>query len=313
MQQDGQAGHQPPAPARRRRPGGARGRRPRRLRPRRRERRRRGASRAARHGHGHAASSRTRPSPPAARSTTGATASTRPSCCATSTTARTSRLASGRVLREWEIVAQDREIEVAPGVRYEAWTYNGRVPGPTLRAREGELLRIHFVNGSEHPHTMHFHGLHSALMDGMPGIGENRGGGQVEPGESLHLRVRRLALRPPPLPLPRRPARRPHRPRPLRRLRHRPEGGRPEADELVMVMNGFDTNFDLANEVYAVNTRRLPLRRRADRGRARRAGADLPGQRARVRPAQLVPRPRQLLPLLPDRDLAGSRASSPTR
>jgi FtsP/CotA-like multicopper oxidase with cupredoxin domain len=33
-----------------------------------------------------------------------------------------------------------------------------------------------------------------------------------------------------------------------------PAKGRPEADELVMVMNGFDTNFDLENEVYAVNT-----------------------------------------------------------
>ncbi len=56
----------------------------------------------------------------------------------------------GRVrngVREWDIVAKDREIEVAPGVKYAAWTYNGRVPGPTLRAREGERLRVNFVNG----------------------------------------------------------------------------------------------------------------------------------------------------------------------
>ena len=33
-----------------------------------------------------------------------------------------------------------------------------------------------------------------------------------------------------------------------------PKDGRADADELVMVMNGFDTNFDRANEVYAVNT-----------------------------------------------------------
>ncbi len=55
---------------------------------------------------------------------------------------RTTRLANGRVLREWELVALDQEIEVAPGVKFPAWTYNGRVPGPTLRAREGERLRI---------------------------------------------------------------------------------------------------------------------------------------------------------------------------
>ena len=163
---------------------------------------------------------------------------------------KTRRLASGRVLREWQIVAQDREIEVAPGVKYEAWTYNGRVPGPTLRAREGERLRIHFINGSEHPHTMHFHGIHPATMDGVPGIG----GGQIEPGEAFdyefeatpfglhlyHCHVAPLAS---------------HISRGLYgAFVIDPKRGRPEADEMVMVMNGFDTNFDLANEVYAVNT-----------------------------------------------------------
>jgi FtsP/CotA-like multicopper oxidase with cupredoxin domain len=167
---------------------------------------------------------------------------------------KTRRLPSGRVLREWEIVAADRELEVAPGVRYEAWTYNGRVPGPTLRAREGELLRIKFINGSDHPHTMHFHGIHTALMDGMPGIGENRGGGEILPGESFtyefdaspfgihlyHCHVAPLAA---------------HIARGLYgAFIIDPKQGRPEADEMVMVMNGFDTNFDLLNEVYAVNT-----------------------------------------------------------
>ena len=33
-----------------------------------------------------------------------------------------------------------------------------------------------------------------------------------------------------------------------------PKDGREDADEIVMVMNGFDTNFDRANEVYAANT-----------------------------------------------------------
>ncbi len=83
----------------------------------------------------------------------------------------TSRLASGRVLREWTLVAEDKEIEVAPGIKFTAWTYNGRIPGPTLRAREGERLRITFSNGSAHPHTIHFHGIHPAEMDGVPGLG----------------------------------------------------------------------------------------------------------------------------------------------
>jgi manganese oxidase len=52
-------------------------------------------------------------------------------------------------------------------VKFAAWAYNGRVPGPTLRCREGERLRITLVNGSSHPHTIHFHGIHPAQMDGV--------------------------------------------------------------------------------------------------------------------------------------------------
>ena len=124
-------------------------------------------------------------------------------------------------VREWNIVAEDREIEVAPGVKYAAWTYNGRVPGPTLRARQGERLRINFTNGSNHPHTIHFHGIHRDVMDGVPGVGAgNIGAGRVD-----RLRVRRRPVRPAPLPLPLDPARRAHRQGPLRRLRDRPRGG----------------------------------------------------------------------------------------
>jgi FtsP/CotA-like multicopper oxidase with cupredoxin domain len=167
---------------------------------------------------------------------------------------KTRRLASGRVLREWRVEAVDKEIEVAPGVRYSAWTYNGRVPGPTLRCREGELLRIHFGNGSSHPHTIHFHGIHPALMDGMPDVGENRGGGLIEPGETFtyefdaepfglhhyHCHVMPLSE---------------HIAKGLYgAFIVDPKRGRPDADELIMVMNGFDTNFDQANEIYAVNS-----------------------------------------------------------
>ncbi len=163
---------------------------------------------------------------------------------------RTRRLASGRVVREWELVANDRELEVAPGTKFAAWTYNGRIPGPTLRCREGERLRIRFVNGSEHPHTIHFHGIHPAEMDGVPGIGP----GSIAPGGAVtyefdaepfglhlyHCHVTPLAD---------------HIAKGMYgAFLIDPRGGRPEADELVMVMNGFDTNFDRSNELYAVNT-----------------------------------------------------------
>ena len=162
----------------------------------------------------------------------------------------TIRHENGRTVREWELVATDREIEVAPGVRYAAWTYNDRVPGPTLRATEGDRLRIRFVNGSSHPHTIHFHGVHRAEQDGVPGIGA----GNIAPGGSttyefdaepfgLHLYHCHST--------------------PLAEHIAKglygtfvidPKQGRAPADELLMVMNGFDTNFDRSNEIYAVNT-----------------------------------------------------------
>ncbi len=152
----------------------------------------------------------------------------------------------GRTVREFELTAEETEIEVAPGVVYPAWAYNGQVPGPTLRATEGERLRIRFKNNSPHPHTIHFHGFHPANMDG---VFELVGMGQefvyefdAEPA-GLHLYHCHTS--------------------PLRKHIEKglygafiidPEEGRPEADEMVMVMNGFDTNFDASNEVYAVNT-----------------------------------------------------------
>ena len=163
---------------------------------------------------------------------------------------KTTRLASGRVLREWSIVSGDKEIEVAPGVKFPAWTYQGRIPGPTLRCTEGDLLRIRFTNGSEHPHTIHFHGLHPAGMDGIPGIGD----GIILPGKStvyefnaepfgLHLYHCHVA--------------------PLAEHIARgmygtfiidPKEGRPDADEMVMVQHGFNTTFDAeGNQLYAVN------------------------------------------------------------
>src|SRR4029450_5504673 len=80
----------------------------------------------------------------------------------------------GRV-REYTVAAVDREIEVAKGVFFNAWTYNGTVPGPVIRATEGDLLRVLFSNGGSHPHSIHFHGIHPADMDGVFEI--------VEPGE----------------------------------------------------------------------------------------------------------------------------------
>ena len=56
---------------------------------------------------------------------------------------KVSQLSDDTVLREFTIIAEDDKImEVSPGVFYNVWTFNGTVPGPTIRATEGDLLRI---------------------------------------------------------------------------------------------------------------------------------------------------------------------------
>jgi FtsP/CotA-like multicopper oxidase with cupredoxin domain len=158
---------------------------------------------------------------------------------------RTSRLPDGRTLREWTVSASEKEIEIAPGVKFLAWAFNGRVPGPTFRAKEGERLRIRFVNGGRHPHSMHFHGIHPAAMDGIveiaPGSQTIYEFDAAPAGLHLyHCHVRPLAE---------------HIAKGLYgAFIIDPKDERSKADELVMVMNGFDTNFDRANEVYAANT-----------------------------------------------------------
>ena len=116
------------------------------------------------------------------------------------------RREGGRTIREFELVAEDKEIEVAPGVKYAAWTYNGRVPGPALRATEGERVRVRFVNGSKHPHTIHFHGIHLDLSDGVPGVGR----GNVESGGSFTYEFDAVPFGLHPLPLPHDPAQADH-------------------------------------------------------------------------------------------------------
>ena len=162
-----------------------------------------------------------------------------------------STLPGGQTLREYEFVAVDKEIEIAPGVFFPSWAYNGRIPGPTIRCTEGDRIRIRFTNASSHPHTIHFHGIHPFPMDGVPGSGP---GGNVETGQTFvyefdaepfgcHLYHCHSV--------------------PLKRHIHKglygafivdPKAGRPPAREFMMMMNGFDTNFDGDNEIYAVNT-----------------------------------------------------------
>ena len=92
-----------------------------------------------------------------------------------------------------------------------------------------------------------------------------------------------------------------------------PRGGRPPADELVMMMNGFDTNFDNENEVYAVNTVANAYMVDPIKVTVGRARAYLSRQHHRVRSDQQLPPARDVLRRLSHRARAASRASTPTR
>ncbi|MEM3160958.1 MAG: multicopper oxidase domain-containing protein [Nitrososphaera sp.] len=159
---------------------------------------------------------------------------------------RTSTLPDGTTMREFTIIADDKQtLEVSPGVFYNAWTFNGTIPGPTIRATEGDLVRINFINNGSKPHTMHFHSIHEAQMDGVfeviaPG-GQFTYEFRAEPyGLFLyHCHVQPIE----------------------EHIAHGlygvyiidPKEGRPDADEMVMLMNGYDTDFDTENNFYTVN------------------------------------------------------------
>ena len=66
-----------------------------------------------------------------------------------------------------------RVIEIAPGVKFSAWTFGGQVPGPTVRARVGDKIRFSMTNRSDETVSgvqllaapmMHSMDFHAALV-----------------------------------------------------------------------------------------------------------------------------------------------------
>lgn len=159
---------------------------------------------------------------------------------------RTTALSNGTSLREYTLIASDQQTkEVSPGVFYNVWTFNGTIPGPTLRATEGDLVRITLINNGTKFHSIHFHGIHPSEMDGVfEGIAP---GGKfiyeftVEPFGVFPYHCHMQPLE--------------------EHITHGlygvfiidPKKPRADADEMVMVMNGYDTDFDAENNFYTVN------------------------------------------------------------
>lgn len=65
--------------------------------------------------------------------------------------------ASDAGIREFRIPIKDATIEIAKGVTYRGWTFGGTVPGPAIRVKVGDKVRVVVVNESPMPHSIDFH------------------------------------------------------------------------------------------------------------------------------------------------------------
>ena len=94
---------------------------------------------------------------------------------------------SGRTVRQFTLIVQEHQkIPISyEGHIFDAWTFNGTVPGPTIRVTEGDLVRIRVINSNEneHPHSLHTHSIHFAKSDGVSMGGYP--GGAISPGRSF--------------------------------------------------------------------------------------------------------------------------------
>jgi FtsP/CotA-like multicopper oxidase with cupredoxin domain len=81
----------------------------------------------------------------------------------------------------YDLTCTKVQWEVEPGKRVEAWAYNGVVPGPQIRVREGDRVRITLKNELDESTSIHFHGLEIPVdQDGVPFITQP----PIKPGET---------------------------------------------------------------------------------------------------------------------------------
>ncbi|MEZ5288954.1 MAG: multicopper oxidase family protein [Vicinamibacterales bacterium] len=74
---------------------------------------------------------------------------------------------------EIDIVARVAEVEIEPGLTVQAWTYDGILPGPFIRASVGDRLIVHLTNRLPEATTIHWHGLRVPIeMDGVPDVSQ---------------------------------------------------------------------------------------------------------------------------------------------
>ena len=85
-------------------------------------------------------------------------------------------------LQEFTLTASEFDWELMDDVTVRVWGYNGQMPGPEIRVREGDTVRITLKNELPVPTTIHWHGVNVPnAMDGVAGLNQ----APVEPGDSF--------------------------------------------------------------------------------------------------------------------------------
>lgn len=151
---------------------------------------------------------------------------------------------NGRIVREYRLEARTSAVQLNQAVTFNTWNVNSRVPGPTLRATQGDRIRVVFLNQGGHSHSLHFHGIHPPEMDGIKPVRHGSATIYEFDAEPYGVHVYHCHISPV--------------------TRHISKGlygmlivdppkPRPPADELVLVMGGYDINDDSKNELYAFN------------------------------------------------------------
>ncbi|NJM66647.1 MAG: multicopper oxidase domain-containing protein [Acaryochloris sp. RU_4_1] len=150
----------------------------------------------------------------------------------------------GRTVREFQVTANSSTLQLNAAVAFVSWNLNNRVPGPTFRVKEGDRVRVIFRNEGGRSHSLHFHGIHPAAMDGVQPIRNGKEAIYEFDAEPYGVHLYHCHVEPV--------------------TRHISKGlygmfivdppqARPAADEMVMVMGGYDINNDRQNELYAFN------------------------------------------------------------
>jgi FtsP/CotA-like multicopper oxidase with cupredoxin domain len=152
---------------------------------------------------------------------------------------------AGRV-KEFTLSVTEQTIDLIKGFKWAGWMYNGTIPGPVLRVTQGDTVRVTLDNSkAKHPHSIHFHSIHPGNQDGVfqiiPAGGKGTYTFTAEPFGVFpyHCHIAPFDQ---------------HVARGLYgTLIIDPPTPRPPANEMVMLLNGYDTTFSGNNDIYSVN------------------------------------------------------------